>query len=573
MSASPKTSPASEVKAEQACKEASNQLTGPAPSNTFLCQNTLEGSQYINIKSLSASSRSKTELQRGEHSEHVPCGRSSCPATKQQDSSLANNIELFLTKRRELLCLSDSNVSKSRRKHLDRQKQCESSWHNHSSGEGETRKQLARNAETGCEDPFISNSDKGIKQVPEVSLQEAKRKGDSISGNVTAFLPGRSCSSPARFLECCLAAESGAKDLFNIQYLKGDTAMAANKHGDGILDDDQCNSLEKRGHSPQSCPETSEAPLMCKGACSNCCNVKWVSEGSLKTKKKNACGDVRTSDSGIHNEVDCCRICQEDGTYEKLISPCYCSGTVGFMHMSCLETWLGLNGRTACELCLFPFPVVKIHPNIWQFFSRPLANMDFASLLCDVACFCVLTPLLIASTYLCSIGVSHYEEVGKTGSVFAIVTLMVSLIAVYISWAVLAILYHRRVFLTWREKTARIQMWTDKTSPGLSPKKIPEDHNVTDDATNSGNTPLTSRRQSGMSLFLKPMLWYSYRFRSQKSEPSLPFVHGVNFNSNRREQLKFKKIQARRAEVAQRIKANKLALMSKFSSSIANSDV
>ncbi|XP_059150523.1 uncharacterized protein LOC131937256 [Physella acuta] len=251
---------------------------------------------------------------------------------------------------------------------------------------------------------------------------------------------------------------------------------------------------------------------------------KEIKANSEETTAINpASGDLRSTPVANHSEEECCRICQDDGTYEKLVSPCYCSGTVGFVHMSCLETWLGLNGRTACELCSYPFPVVKIHPTIWQYFRRPLVNMDFASLLCDIACFCVLTPLLVASTYLCSIGVAHYEEVGKTGSVFAIVTLMISLIAVYISWAVLAVLYHRRVFLTWREKTAQIRMWTDKTPPPM-PRKCPDTSH--EQAHREDPSP-AGRILGGMHVFLRPMLWYSSNMR-----PTANLAANGNGNAN-----------------------------------------
>ncbi|KAH9524674.1 hypothetical protein Btru_027512 [Bulinus truncatus] len=541
MSELPNTPPASTLEVDQklkvnnpeCIKDASSLSSFPAPDIVNHRSIQLEGPQSSDIKPLPTSSRSETDSGRSDNAEHVPCRRSSCPASKHHDSTLANNVELFLKKRRELLCLSDSNVTRTSGDSYD------TWWQGHSSSENETRRGLITNIKRGLVEPHVDNRGRQLNQDRDVALTETAARKDSASSHSSLCLSALPCNSPARFLECCLAAESGAKDLFTCRCLKDGCneqfkGLSTNKHED-------CSADESLS--------TSEAglvlsPRVCKGACSACCSMKYVVEGSLKNKRnqKNTCSDVKTSDSGIHTEADCCRICQEDGTYEKLISPCYCSGTVGYMHLSCLETWLGLNGRTACELCLFPFPVVKIRPTIWQFFSRPLANMDFASLLCDIACFCVLTPLLIASTYLCSIGVSHYEEVGKTGSVFAIVTLMVSLIAVYISWAVLAILYHRRVFLTWREKTARIQMWTDKNSPD-GPKKLSEDVNGVNRDCNPVNVPNASH--TSRSLLLKPMLWYSYRFRSQRTESRLAF--GQDFNSNRiKEHVMLKRIHEQR---------------------------
>ncbi|KAK3097575.1 hypothetical protein FSP39_011058 [Pinctada imbricata] len=44
-----------------------------------------------------------------------------------------------------------------------------------------------------------------------------------------------------------------------------------------------------------------------------------------------------------------------DGTHEQLLSPCYCSGTIGLLHLTCLQKWLGTANKTVCELCNFQF--------------------------------------------------------------------------------------------------------------------------------------------------------------------------------------------------------------------------
>ena len=61
------------------------------------------------------------------------------------------------------------------------------------------------------------------------------------------------------------------------------------------------------------------------------------------------------AESKIRNSSFFCRICHcDDGD---LISPCHCSGTVGLLHLSCLEKWLSTNGSQSCELCNFEFQV------------------------------------------------------------------------------------------------------------------------------------------------------------------------------------------------------------------------
>lgn len=188
-----------------------------------------------------------------------------------------------------------------------------------------------------------------------------------------------------------------------------------------------------------------------------------------------ASGDVQNtipvqSRSHSNSEEICCRICQEEGTSEKLISPCFCQGSVGYMHFSCLERWLQTNRRTDCELCSYPFRVQTVMPSVRQFLRHPAQNMDMPSFICDVSCFFLLTPLLVASTYLCCTRLTSYHGAGKSETTFAIATLIISLITVYSAWAALAVLYHRRVWLVWRERNAKIHLLIDPAEPLVQDK-------------------------------------------------------------------------------------------------------
>ena len=45
-----------------------------------------------------------------------------------------------------------------------------------------------------------------------------------------------------------------------------------------------------------------------------------------------------------------CRICYSTSDEEPLITPCKCSGTMKYIHQSCLMTWLK-SGSKQCEIC------------------------------------------------------------------------------------------------------------------------------------------------------------------------------------------------------------------------------
>ncbi|AZB49175.1 E3-MARCH3-like protein [Vombatid gammaherpesvirus 1] len=51
-----------------------------------------------------------------------------------------------------------------------------------------------------------------------------------------------------------------------------------------------------------------------------------------------------------------CRICLDTANEkEHLLTPCKCSGTMKFIHHSCLTQWYKISAMTQCELCHYPF--------------------------------------------------------------------------------------------------------------------------------------------------------------------------------------------------------------------------
>ncbi|KAL3869574.1 hypothetical protein ACJMK2_042318 [Sinanodonta woodiana] len=63
---------------------------------------------------------------------------------------------------------------------------------------------------------------------------------------------------------------------------------------------------------------------------------------------------INPSDSKAKLE---CRICQDDGLPESMVSPCRCSGSMAHVHKSCLKTWINVafketpNRPPNCEVC------------------------------------------------------------------------------------------------------------------------------------------------------------------------------------------------------------------------------
>lgn len=70
-------------------------------------------------------------------------------------------------------------------------------------------------------------------------------------------------------------------------------------------------------------------------------------------------------------EADCCRICRCSGTPDnQLFYPCRCSGSIKYVHQSCLQAWLEHSGSTHCEVsgCWQAFrDQQQQHPDVWPY--------------------------------------------------------------------------------------------------------------------------------------------------------------------------------------------------------------
>lgn len=64
------------------------------------------------------------------------------------------------------------------------------------------------------------------------------------------------------------------------------------------------------------------------------------------------------------------RICHCEGDIDTpLIAPCYCAGSLRFVHQACLQQWIKSSNIRCCELCKFQF--------IMQTKTKPFSQVCF----------------------------------------------------------------------------------------------------------------------------------------------------------------------------------------------------
>lgn len=80
--------------------------------------------------------------------------------------------------------------------------------------------------------------------------------------------------------------------------------------------------------------------------------------------KKQECSWFGSSSNISNANSDICRICHcEADSGNPLLSPCYCAGSLKYVHQSCLQQWLAASETRSCELCKFNFILhTKIKP-------------------------------------------------------------------------------------------------------------------------------------------------------------------------------------------------------------------
>jgi len=185
-----------------------------------------------------------------------------------------------------------------------------------------------------------------------------------------------------------------------------------------------------------------------------------------------------------------CRICQDGNSLEPLLNACDCSGSIGLVHALCLEKWLSQSARESCELCQYEFKTVKRVKNFHQFLCRPdLPLLEKHYILADTACFVVLTPLGLASSYLCLRGANQYYNNDDFWAGFALVLLSTFLTLLYVFWVTIAIRYHYRSFKEWQKESVEVNIvFSDHQHINVAPK--------ISDLTNNNNNYISNNNNN-----------------------------------------------------------------------------
>ncbi|XP_037511570.1 E3 ubiquitin-protein ligase MARCHF3 isoform X1 [Rhipicephalus sanguineus] len=118
------------------------------------------------------------------------------------------------------------------------------------------------------------------------------------------------------------------------------------------------NSSQKGGDDVAAWSQDNRAPSLPE--------PELVSDSEDDPTDDNVSSDTPT-DNGAGSNGAMCRICHEGYQEEQLVSLCSCSGTMGFVHVSCLERWINEKSVDFCELCGQRFPMAARRGDVLRF--------------------------------------------------------------------------------------------------------------------------------------------------------------------------------------------------------------
>ncbi|XP_028160361.1 uncharacterized protein LOC135073985 [Ostrinia nubilalis] len=106
-----------------------------------------------------------------------------------------------------------------------------------------------------------------------------------------------------------------------------------------------------------------------------------------------------------HSLDDMCRICHGGESLSselgQLISACSCRGTVGRVHVKCLERWLTESGKSRCELCGTRYATRRVHRyGVPRALLMWVLSQNAKQLMVDSLGIMLMSPLAVLAAWL-----------------------------------------------------------------------------------------------------------------------------------------------------------------------------
>uniref|UniRef100_A0A8C6S5Q0 RING-type E3 ubiquitin transferase n=1 Tax=Neogobius melanostomus TaxID=47308 RepID=A0A8C6S5Q0_9GOBI len=128
------------------------------------------------------------------------------------------------------------------------------------------------------------------------------------------------------------------------------------------------------------------------------CNEKPLGHSASRSSNISKHGNVKSDRSVC---VFVCRICHCEGDDESpLITPCHCTGSLRFVHQSCLQQWIKSSDTRCCELCKYEFIMeTKLKPlRKWE--KLQMTASERRKIMCSVTFHVIAITCVVWSLYV-----------------------------------------------------------------------------------------------------------------------------------------------------------------------------
>lgn len=155
----------------------------------------------------------------------------------------------------------------------------------------------------------------------------------------------------------------------------------------------------------------------------------------------------------------------------KFVCMYYLQGTMGAIHVKCLEHWLEESNRNSCELCGHVFQVERTPRYkaitsiiIWLCISQHQRQLYMRNLRTDLLRCIIVTPVTIICSYICVVGADFYAMNNYNNfpparwTTYSLLVMMALLIFSYFLWIYMAVQNHQKIWFYWWQKTSAVKI-------------------------------------------------------------------------------------------------------------------
>nr|CAD7392482.1 unnamed protein product [Timema cristinae] len=90
----------------------------------------------------------------------------------------------------------------------------------------------------------------------------------------------------------------------------------------------------------------------------------------------------------------------EGGIDTPLIAPCYCAGSLRYVHQACLQQWIKSSDIRSCELCKYQFIMHSKFKPFSEWEKLEMSNLECRKLMCSITFHIVALTCVIWSLYV-----------------------------------------------------------------------------------------------------------------------------------------------------------------------------